>query len=85
MNLVAFTYYYFCFLGSTHDMSVNGRYYCENNCGRHYKNKRDMVHHHRHECGIPLPYCCNHCRMKFSKIYNLKVHVGLVHGAIYSD
>lgn len=61
-------------LSTTHDEPIYGRYYCLNECGRHYKNKRDMRYHFKHECGMPLPYQCNYCEMKYINKSKLRLH-----------
>lgn len=58
---------------------INGRYYCINKCGRHYKNKRDMGYHFKHKCGVPLSYQCNYCTMKYDRKSRLKLHVARKH------
>jgi len=91
-----FTFYYikliklysFIFIGvfsTAHVMPINGRYYCLNKCGRHYKNKRDMGYHFRHECGMPSQYQCNYCQMKYINKSKLKQHTFRKHNAIYKD
>ncbi|XP_025197598.1 longitudinals lacking protein-like isoform X8 [Melanaphis sacchari] len=69
------------FFSTAHVKPTNGRYYCLNKCGRHYKNKRDMGYHFRHECGMQLQYqwmvwfvCANGCGKKYKHRTNLLRH-----------
>lgn len=77
--------YFIGFFSTAHVKPILGRYYCLNKCGRHYKNKRDMGYHFRHECGMPLQYQCNYCEMKYINKSKLKLHAVRKHKVIYAD
>lgn len=48
-------------------------------CKKLYKNRQSLSCHIRKDCGKGKPFSCSICSKKFTRKYNLKMHLTLMH------
>ncbi|XP_046663232.1 zinc finger protein 775-like [Homalodisca vitripennis] len=48
-------------------------------CGKTYRQKKNLVKHQRYECGDRRPFCCTLCPYSSKQKAHLKLHLATKH------